>query len=150
MQVFKLKCWTLVILFYLCRKLIIFVFWAVGRTKHVIWRNQLELRKWEEDFLLSTFWHFIRTFIRRFCPKWLTVIHTFIHWCRCHVRPAHQEQFGVQCLAQGHFDIQTTWIEPTTFQWQDAGSTSEPQLLLEIKQLMEKIIGRFADNQNNC
>ena len=82
MQFFKLKCWTLVILFYLCRKLIIFVFWAVGRTKHVIWRNQLELRKWEEDFLSSTFWHFIRTFIRCFCPKWLTVIHTFIHWCR--------------------------------------------------------------------
>ena len=25
----------------------------------------------------------------------------------CHARPAHQGQFGVQYLAQGHFDMQT-------------------------------------------
>ena len=27
---------------------------------------------------------------------------------------ADQEQFGVQCLAQGHFDIQTRGTEPAT------------------------------------
>ena len=27
----------------------------------------------------------------------------------------HQEQFGVQCLAQGHFNMQTRGIEPSTF-----------------------------------
>ena len=35
--------------------------------------------------------------------------HTFIHWCRklpCKVPTAHQEKFGVQYLAQGHFDTQ--------------------------------------------
>ena len=35
--------------------------------------------------------------------------HTFIHWWRrlpCKVPTAHQEQFGVQYLAQGHFDMQ--------------------------------------------
>ena len=43
-----------------------------------------------------------------------------------------QDQFGVQYLAQGHFDMQTRGIEPATFWWQDAGSTpshSQPKLL---------------------
>ena len=31
-----------------------------------------------------------------------------------HARPAHQEQFGVQHLTQGHYDIQTRGIEPAT------------------------------------
>ena len=30
-------------------------------------------------------------------------------------RPAHQEQFGVSYLAQGHFDMQTKGIKPATF-----------------------------------
>ena len=32
-----------------------------------------------------------------------------------------------QYLAQGHFDMQTRGIEPSTFQQQDAGSTPESQ-----------------------
>ena len=48
----------------------------------------------------------------------------------CHARcwPAHQEQSEVQYLAQGHFNVQTRGIEPATFQWQDTGSTTEPQM----------------------
>ena len=38
-------------------------------------------------------------------------IHTFTHWW---CRPAHLEQFVVQYLAQGHFDMQTRRIEPAT------------------------------------
>ena len=35
----------------------------------------------------------------------------------CHARcqPAHQEQFGVQYLAEGHFDMHTRGIKPETF-----------------------------------
>ena len=44
----------------------------------------------------------------------------------CHARcqQAHQEQFWVQYLAQGHFDMHIRRIEPVT----SAGSTPEPQL----------------------
>ena len=52
-----------------------------------------------------------------FCPKWLTVIHTYIHTLMAvaamqgadqHIRSS----FGVQYLAQGHSDMQTRGIEP--------------------------------------
>ena len=33
-------------------------------------------------------------------------------YVRC--RPEHQEQFGIQNLAQGHFNMQTRRIEPAT------------------------------------
>ena len=46
--------------------------------------------------------------------------------------PAHQEQFGVCYLAQGHFNMQARGMEPVTFRLHDAGSTSEPQLLPNI------------------
>ena len=39
----------------------------------------------------------------------------------------NQEQFRVQYLAQGHFNMQARGPEPATFQLQDAGSTSELQ-----------------------
>ena len=42
------------------------------------------------------------------------------------IEPAHQEQCGVQYLAQGHLDMQTRRIEPATFQEQDAGYTPNP------------------------
>ena len=35
--------------------------------------------------------------------------------CHARCRPAHQEQFGVQCLAQGHFDMQTMGVKPAIF-----------------------------------
>ena len=55
--------------------------------------------------------------------------HSYIDGDGCHARfrPAHQEQFGVQYLAQGHFDMQTRRFKPATFRCQDAGSTPEPQ-----------------------
>ena len=59
------------------------------------------------------------TFSRHFCPKWLKVIHV-----RC--RPAHQEQFGIQYLAQGNFNKQTrgNWTsDPLII---NDGSTPEP------------------------
>ena len=55
-------------------------------------------------------------FSRRFCPKQLTVIHTFTHWWRwlpCKVLTSTiRSSFGVQYLAQGHFNTQTRGIEP--------------------------------------
>ena len=54
-------------------------------------------------FTLITF----RAFSRCFCPKY------FIHWWRW--RPARQEQFCVQYLGQGHFDMQSRGIKPATF-----------------------------------
>ena len=41
--------------------------------------------------------------------------------------PAHQEQFGVQYLVQGYFNMQTRGIEPVTFRQWDAGSSPEPE-----------------------
>ena len=38
-----------------------------------------------------------------------------------------QEQFGIQYIAQVHFDMQTRGAEPVTFRFQDAGATPEPQ-----------------------
>ena len=50
---------------------------------------------------------YIQTCYFTFCPKWLSVIPTFKHWwlttARC--QTDHQEQFGVQFLAQGHFEM---------------------------------------------
>ena len=34
--------------------------------------------------------------------------------CDAKCRPAHQEQFGVQYLAQGHFGMQARGLEPAT------------------------------------
>ena len=48
---------------------------------------------------------------------------------------AHQEQFWVQYLTQGHFDMQTRGIEPVTFRWQIAGSTAEPHAHVDIHRL---------------
>ena len=44
---------------------------------------------------------------------------------RC--RPAHQEQFGVQCLAQGHFNKQTRGNRTSDPMIINAGSNPEPQ-----------------------
>ena len=43
-------------------------------------------------------------------------IHLYADGCGCNARhqPGHQEQFGVQYLAQGHFDMQTGGTEPAT------------------------------------
>ena len=43
--------------------------------------------------------------------------------CHARCRPAHQEQFGIEYLAHGYFDMQTRGVEPATFRLQDAGST---------------------------
>ena len=56
-----------------------------------------------------------------FVQKGLTVIHTYIHTLMAvaAMQGADQhvsEQFGVQYLAQGHFDMQTRGMEPATFQ----------------------------------
>ena len=62
-------------------------------------------------------------FSRHFCPKRPTVIHAYTDGGGCHARcrPAHQEQFGVQYLAQGHFNMQTRgiWTSdlPVTTHW---------------------------------
>ena len=58
-------------------------------------------------------------------------IHSYTDGSGCHTRcrPAHQEQFGVQCLAQGHFDMQVRGKKPASFQKQDAASAS-PQPLI--------------------
>ena len=77
-------------------------------------------------FLFFIYLHF-RALSRRFCPKRPTVIHTYIHTLMAVA--AHQEQFGVQYLAQGHLNMQTRGIKPATFREQDAGSTPEPQLM---------------------
>ena len=37
-------------------------------------------------------------------------VHSYTNGGGC--RPAHQEQFGVHYLAQGHLDMQTRGIEP--------------------------------------
>ena len=44
-------------------------------------------------------------------------IHSYTDGGGCYprCRPAHQEQFHVQHLAQEHFDMQTRGFEPTTF-----------------------------------
>ena len=44
-------------------------------------------------------------------------IHSYTDGGGCHARcrPAHQEQFGVQYLAHGHFNMKTRGIEPLTF-----------------------------------
>ena len=63
-----------------------------------------------------------------FGPKRLILIHTLIVEAAMQVaNQAYQEQLGVQYLAQGHFNMQTRGIEPATFLWQEAGSTTEPQ-----------------------
>ena len=41
---------------------------------------------------------------------------------------ADQQQFAVQYLAQGHFNMQIRGFKPATFQLQDTGFTPEPQL----------------------
>src|SRR4029434_4131912 len=52
----------------------------------------------KKDIMTSAF-----TFSRRFYPKRLTRMYTqFLHLHCWHT--AHQEQLGVQCLAQGRFD----------------------------------------------
>ena len=56
-----------------------------------------------------------------FCPKSLTVIHTYIHTLMAvdAMQGADQHtrsSLGVQYPAQGHFDMQTRGIEPVTFQ----------------------------------
>ena len=66
------------------------------------------------DKLLYIYILHFRAFSRHFCP----VIHTYIDTlmavaARC--RPAHQEEIGVQYLAQGQFDMQTRGIEPAPF-----------------------------------
>ena len=72
-----------------------------------------------------------RAFGRCLYPKRLRVIHPYTDGGGCHAgcRPAHQEQFGVQFLAQRHFDMQTRGIKPATFQYQDASSVPEPHSL---------------------
>ena len=54
---------------------------------------------------------------RYLSAKQLTVIHTYIHTLMAvaEMQSAHQEQFWVQYLAQGHFDMQTRGIKPATF-----------------------------------
>ena len=56
------------------------------------------------------------TFSRRFLSK-VTYSKSYTDGGSCHTRcrPAHQEQFGVQYLAQGHFNMQTRLTEPATF-----------------------------------
>ena len=54
-----------------------------------------------------------------FCPKRLTVIHTYIHTLMAVAAMQGAEQhigscLGIQYLAQGHFDMQTRGIEPVT------------------------------------
>ena len=56
-----------------------------------------------------------------------THTHTHIHTptaIGCHVRyqPARQEQLGVRCLAQGHFDTPRVRIEPATLRLPDDSS----------------------------
>ena len=73
------------------------------------------------------------TLIRHFSPKCLTVIHTDIHTdgggCRASCWAAHQEQFGLQYLAQGHLDTlavplsyshRTIWCRHGAPAWQQA------------------------------
>ena len=52
----------------------------------------------------------------RFCWKQLTVAHAYtdVGGCNAMCWPAHQEQFWVQYLAQGHFNMQTREIKPVT------------------------------------
>ena len=48
--------------------------------------------------------------------------HTFTHTpigCHARYQPACQEQSGVRCLAQGHFDTPRGGIEPATLQLPD-------------------------------
>ena len=56
--------------------------------------------------------HF-RAFSKHFCPKRLTLIHAYFHTMAVADQhwPAHQYQY----LAQGHFNMQTRWIEPVPF-----------------------------------
>ena len=77
---------------------------------------------------------FLGHFSRRFRPKRLTVIQTFIHWwwwLSCKVPTSTSGALGVQYPAQGHFNTQTNGIKPATFQWQDA-KAPEPKLPLDI------------------
>ena len=55
------------------------------------------------------------TFNRRAFSRCM-FINTYTDGGGCHARcqPARQEQFGVQYLAQGHFDMQTRGIKPAT------------------------------------
>ena len=45
----------------------------------------------------------------------VTVIHTYKHTAMQGADHQDQEQFGVQYLAKGHFNMQTRGTEPVTF-----------------------------------
>ena len=79
----------------------------------------------------------LRSFSRRFCPKQLTVIHTYIltlmavvamQGADWHIRSS----FGVQSLAQGHFDMQTRGIEPVTWATATRSNVNGPQTCMTI------------------
>ena len=59
---------------------------------------------WEKILLKEIVLSCVIFFFFSYFHRWKKIIHTFIThwWWRC--QPAHQEQFGVRYLAQGHFD----------------------------------------------
>ena len=63
--------------------------------------------------LYSHLGHFADTFVQ----STYKYIHSYTDGGGCYARcrPAHLEQFGVQYLAQGHFDMKTREIGPATF-----------------------------------
>ena len=72
-----------------------------------------------------------------------TYSNSYIHWytdgggCHARCRPSHQGQFGVQCLAQGHFDMQIRGIEPMTFRKQAA--SSNPSIFVDLTKIEDCI-----------
>ena len=73
--------------------------------------KKVDSNSYEHPWICKKTFNF-RAFSRGFCPERLTVIHTYIHTLMAvdaiqGADQQHQEQFGVQYLAQGHLAMQT-------------------------------------------
>ena len=66
-----------------------------------------QMSEWGRNVMVNGL-HLYSTFIQS-TLQFMPLIHTHIHTptaigCHARYQPAHQEQLGVRCLAQGHFD----------------------------------------------